>query len=125
MVKRAPHQALTARGLLSLIADNVVAVDFLASVAKEERGRTRPTSAAGAVDFLRRVAGLQPIAGDPRVRYLKKGVLKSAPHTPKGARPFPELFVHAISEVWDLHPRLKMRLYVSAVCLILVYGSKA
>ena len=122
---RSGRQGLTAPGLLTLIADNVIAVNFLASIAKEDRGRTRPTSAATAVDFLRRVAGLPPISDDPRVRCLKRGVLKSTPHTPKGARPFPEFFVHVVSEVWgssDLWWQRMVALIIRIAFLTLLRG---
>ena len=93
-------QPVTAATLGTLIANNAAAVDFLSAVAKEDQGRSRPGTAAGALEFLRRVAGLPSIYADPRVTYLKRGVLKANPHTPKGARPLPELFLKAITEVW-------------------------
>jgi len=82
------------------IASNALALDFLTAVELEDLGRTRPAAAAGAVEFIRKVMSLPLLSADPRVGILKKAVLRSHPHIPKGAYPIHEIMVLAIADTW-------------------------
>ena len=79
---------------------NSNALDFLAEVAVENRGRTRVAAAVRAIDFLRRLSDVLPLGNDPRTALLKKGVLRAAPHAPKGAVPFLCVILTAILRKW-------------------------
>ena len=84
----------------STFNSNDVALRFLATVAEENRGRTRTAAAARAIDFLRKVIGVTPLADDPRTALLKQGVLRLFPHRPRGAVPLPAFLVMAIVSAW-------------------------
>ena len=86
--------------LLPQVEDNDLALDFLAHVADENRGRTRVQAALRAVNFIRRMMAIAPLSDDPRTALLREGVLRSQPHAPKGALPFPPLLLFAIAVSW-------------------------
>ena len=80
--------------------DNDHALDFLAVVAAQNRGRSRVAAAVRALEFLRRLSDILPLSADPRTALLKKGVLRAAPHAPKGAVPFLSIILVAVMRVW-------------------------
>ena len=82
-------------------ADNDNALRFLARVADEGKGRTRVAAASRAVDFARRLLGITPLAEDPRTALLKRGVLRSFPHKPRGAVPLPAFMMIAVVGAWS------------------------
>ena len=87
----------------ALMQCNATALDFLAMVAEEGKGRTRVAAAARAIEFVRRILSIPPLADDPRTRLLREGVLRYTPHKPKGASPFPAVAVVAIAYAWGSH----------------------
>ena len=87
------------------VEDNDVALDFLAYVADEGLGRTRVGAALRAVNFIRRMMKIAPLTDDPRTALLREGVLRSRPHAPKGALPFPAVLLFAIADVWGSSTR--------------------
>ena len=89
-----------ARPYPKLMASNSVALEFLAIVADEQKGHTRPAAALRGINFARSLLGLPSLLLDPRTPLLLKGVLKFFGKNPKGARPFPEIAVIAIAQAW-------------------------
>ena len=79
---------------------NGIALEFLAMVADERKGRTRVAAAIRALNFIRGILGIPSLSDDPRTALLQEGVLRSFPHKPKGAVPFPQLAVVAIASKW-------------------------
>ena len=82
------------------VANNALALDFLAKVAREGKGTTRPARAARALNFLRLSLGMKSLNSDPRTALLRRAVCRDTPHVPKGARPIPPFMTTAIAEVW-------------------------
>ena len=87
-----------------MMENNDLALSFLASVAEEDRGRTRVASAIRAVNFIRGILNIGPLSRDPRVALLKEGVLRINPHAPKGAMPAHPVMVLAITRLWGNSP---------------------
>ena len=56
-----------------------------------------------AIEFVRRILTIPPLANDPRIRLLREGVLRYSPHKPKGVSPFPPVAVVAIAHAWGSH----------------------
>ena len=83
-----------------MAASNSMALEFLAEVADENKGRTRVAAAIRAIDFLRSLLGIPPLKADPRTTMLKRGVLRMHPHTVRGAIPFPAIAMSAIVIKW-------------------------
>ena len=83
-----------------MVRHNGLALEFCAQVADEAKGRTRVGAAIRAINFVRNFLGVQPLSDDPRVKLLQEGVLRSDPHLPKGAPPFPPPAVIAIVSRW-------------------------
>ena len=96
---------------------NTTALEFLAMIAEEESGRTRVGAASRAIEFVRRVLTITPLANDPRTALLKRGVLRYSPHRPKGALPFPVVAVLAIAFAWGRHRNWWRRLTALAIYL--------
>ena len=86
--------------VLPQVRDNDLALDFLAYVADEDKGRSRVQVATRAINFIRRMMKIPPLSDDPRVAMLKAGVLRTHPHAPKGALPFPPVLLFAIADAW-------------------------
>ena len=84
----------------AMVADNDIALKFLAHVADEDKGRTRVAAALRAVNFIRKLIGLPCLSEDPRVPLLKEGVLRLHPHAPTGAVPFPVKLLVAVAMRW-------------------------
>ena len=84
-----------------MMRNNGLALDFLAAVARQQRGRTCVRAAVRAIDFIRPILGIAPIKGDPRIALFLTGVQRSNPHVPRGARPFPAMMVIAIASGWS------------------------
>ena len=89
-----------ARPVPALLRDNATALEFLAGIADEDKGRTRVAAAIRALNFLRKILGVQPLSEDPMVKLLSEGVRRMHPHAPRGAAPLPAPFVHAIARHW-------------------------
>ena len=87
-----------------MMRSNVPALDFLAAVHHEGRGRSRPGAAARAIDFIRRTLGVPALAEDPRTSLITKAALRAAPHIPHGANRLPEVMVRAVSDTWGDSP---------------------
>ena len=100
-----------------MMRNNGLALDFLAAVARQRRGRTCVQAAVRALDFIRPILGIPPIKGDPRIALFLAGVQRSNPHVPKGARPFPAVMVLAIASAW-LPSRVWWKRMVA--CMVLV-----
>ena len=83
-----------------MMRHNGLALEFLAMVADERKGRTRVAAAIRALNFIRRLLGITSLSDDPRTSLLQEGVLRSFPHRPIGAIPFPPLAVAAIASAW-------------------------
>ena len=83
-----------------MMRDDSLALEFLAMIADERKGRTRVGAASRAIEFVRKVMGIRPLANDPRTALLKRGVLRYTPAKPKGAVPFPAIAVIAIAKAW-------------------------
>ena len=83
-----------------MVLDNSTALDFVAKIASEDKGRTRPGKAIAAIEFLRRFLAIPALRLDPRTNLLLQGVLRRQPHTPFGALPFPGILVAAIVNKW-------------------------
>ena len=79
---------------------NDLALKFLAFVADEDKGRTRVGAALRAVNFIRKLIGVQDLSNDPRVALLREGVLRLQPHAPSGAVSFPVKLLVAIAQRW-------------------------
>ena len=101
----------------TMMRDNGLALDFLAAVARQQRGRTCVPAAIRAIDFIRPVLGIAPVKDDPRVQLLVSGVQRSIPHVPKGARPFPAMMVVAVASAWSSSRRWWKRMIT---CMLLV-----
>lgn len=84
----------------SQVGDNELALDFLAHVADENKGRSRVQAAVRAINFIRGIMKIPTLSDDPRVAMLREGVLRTHPHAPKGALPFPPVLLFAIADVW-------------------------
>ena len=102
---------------------DATALDFLAMIADEDNGRTRVAAAARAIEFVRRILGIRPLADDPRTKLLREGVLRYRPHKPKGALPFPVIAVVAIANEWGRHKNWWRRsaalaIYIAFVALL-------
>ena len=96
LARRAGHRHLSPPWFIS----NAAAVEFLATVAAERKGRTRVAAASRAIEFLRRLLKIAPLANDPRAEFLKRGVLRSNPKVPEGANPLPGLMLVVIVSSW-------------------------
>lgn len=84
----------------ALVADNDVALRFLAETADEDLGRTRVAAALRALNFVRKLIGVTTLSDDPRIPLLREGVLRLQPHAPTGAVPFPVKLLVAIAQRW-------------------------
>ena len=106
--------------VLPQVEDNNLALDFLAHVADENKGRSRVQSAMRAINFIRRMMDIPSLAGDPRAALLKQGVLRSQPHAPRGALPFPPVLLFAIADAWGSSPTWWKRMVATmlAVCFL-------
>ena len=100
-----------------MLACNDIALEFLAEVAQEDRGRTRVSAAARALNFFRALIKVRPLSADPRLAMLKRGVLRCNPHRPKGAWPFPLLMLVAIAMAWG-ESKVWWKRMVAAILLI-------
>ena len=109
-----------ARATPKLMRCNATALDFLAMVAEENKGRTRVAAASRAIEFVRRVLTIPPLSDDPRTKLLKEGVLRYSPHKPKGALPFPVIAVLAIAHAWGRHKNWWRRSAALAIYLAFV-----
>ena len=85
------------------MADNGVALDFLASVAAENKSNTRVSEAIWAIDFIRPILGIQDLKLDPRCSrsLLVAGVRRMNPKVPHQTRPIPAVMVMAIAAAWS------------------------
>ena len=102
---------------------NGLALEFLALVADERKGRTRVAAAIRALNFIRQLLGIQPLSADPRTALIQEGVLRSFPHKPKGTAPFPPIAVTAIASVWGKSSRwwerqVALAIYVAFIALL-------
>ena len=86
--------------LFRTMGSNTAALDFLAAVHQEGKGRTRPGAASRAIDFLRCTLGLTPLSEDPRTSMLTKAALRATPHVPHGANRLPEVMIRAVADSW-------------------------
>ena len=84
----------------AMVTDNTLALEFLALVADEDKGRTRVDAACRAIEFLRKLIAVPALADDPRTAFLKRGVKRLNPHTPKGALAMPGVILVAIVASW-------------------------
>ena len=89
-----------ARVTSAMVADNDLALKFLAATADENKGRTRVAAALRATNFVRRLVGITPLSDDPRIPMLREGVQRMHPHAPSGAIPFPVKLLVAIVTQW-------------------------
>ena len=83
-----------------MMADVNNMLAFLAFVADQKKGRTRVSAALRAINFVRRLLALRPLADDPRVTLLVEGVRRLQPHLPKGAIPLPVILLSAVADTW-------------------------
>ena len=83
------------------MADNGVALDFLAQVAAENKGNSRVSAAIRAIDFIRPILGIPDLKLDPRCSLLVTGVRRLNPKVPHQARPIPAIMVMAIAGSWS------------------------
>ena len=105
----------------SHVADNDLALSFLAEVADENKGRTRVGAAIRAINFLRKMTALPLLSDDPRTTMLKEGVLRALHHAPSGALPFPGVLLLAIVEAWEFSPHWWERM--TALLLMITFSS--
>ena len=89
-----------ARPSARMMRHNGLALEFVATIADEKKGRTRVAAAIRALNFVRNFLGITPISDDPRTQLLQEGVLRANPHLPRGAPPFPPPAVVAIASRW-------------------------
>ena len=94
--RRAGYAAVTP----AMMASPNVMLEFLAFVADQNKGRTRVGAALRAINFIRKLIALRPLADDPRVALLVEGVRRLHPHVPRGAVPFPVVLLTAIAQKW-------------------------
>ena len=100
-----------------MMRNNGLALDFLSAVARQQRGRTCVPAAVRAIDFIRPILGIAPLKGDPRVSLFLAGVMRSNPHVPKGARPFPAVMVIAVAAAWSTSRQWWKRM---VACMLLI-----
>ena len=103
-----------------MMAHNGIALEFLAMVADERRGRTRAAAALRAINFVRSFLGLPRLSDDPRAALLIRGVARYNPHKPKGAVPFPVVAIIAIVQAWGSSPLWWRRMVALAIFLAFV-----
>ena len=106
-----------ARVNADMVADNDLALKFLAATADENKGRTRVGAALRATNFVRKLIGVSPLSDDPRVPMLREGVLRMHPHAPSGAIPFPVKLLVAIVARWSASSKWWKRM-VAAVAAV-------
>ena len=80
------------------MANNVIALEFLSSVANESSSHTRVSVALRGINFTLTLLVIPSLSGDPRTPLLLKGVHKMFDRNPRGANPFPEVAVVTISQ---------------------------
>ena len=103
-----------------MMKHNGIALEFLAMVADENKGRTRAAAALRAINFIRALLGIPRLSDDPRAGLLIRGVARYNPHKPKGAVPFPVIAIVAIVQAWGGSPKWWRRMTALAIFVAFV-----